>query len=53
MDNTIPRSKTDDYTDDIILERRQFLEEKTGVKLQHVNKYSFKPSLLPGNVEKA
>ena len=51
MDSTIPSSKTDDYADDVIQERRQYLEEKTGVKLQHVNKYSFKPSLLPGNIE--
>jgi hydroxymethylglutaryl-CoA reductase (NADPH) len=51
MDSTIPRSKTNDYAKDIIEERQRFLEEKSGVKLQHLNKYSFDPAILPGNIE--
>ncbi|MEI6186324.1 MAG: hydroxymethylglutaryl-CoA reductase [Dehalococcoidia bacterium] len=51
MDSTIPRSKTDDYSSDIIQERQRFLEDKSGVKLKHINKYSFDPAALPGNIE--
>jgi len=51
MDSTIPRSKTDDYSSDIIQERQRFLEDKSGVKLKHINKYSFDPAVLPGNIE--
>jgi len=51
MDSTIPRSKTNDYASGIIQERQQFLEEKTSVRLEHVNKYSFDPAILPGNIE--
>jgi hydroxymethylglutaryl-CoA reductase (NADPH) len=51
MDSTIPRSKTNDYSKDIIEERQRFVEEKASVKLQHVNKYSFEPAILPGNIE--
>jgi len=51
MDSTIPRSKTDDYSSDVIQERQRFLEDKSGVKLKHINKYSFDPAILPGNIE--
>jgi hydroxymethylglutaryl-CoA reductase (NADPH) len=56
MDNTapksqIPRSLSNDYSKDIIEDRRQFLREKTGIELNHVNKYSFDPAILPGNIE--
>jgi hydroxymethylglutaryl-CoA reductase (NADPH) len=51
MDNNIPRSKDNDYSKDIIEQRWQFLQEKTGIELKHVNKYSFDPSVLPGNIE--
>jgi len=51
MDSTIPRSKTDDYSSDIIQERQRFLEDKSGVKLKHIDKYSFDPAILPGNIE--
>ena len=51
MDENIPRSKTNDYASDIIEERQKFIKEKTGVDLKHVNKYSFDPAILPGNIE--
>jgi hydroxymethylglutaryl-CoA reductase (NADPH) len=51
MDTNIPRSKTNDYAKDIIEERQKFIKEKTGVELNHVNKYSFDPEILPGNIE--
>lgn len=51
MENNIPRSKTNDYTKEIIEERQQYIQKQTGVELKHVNKYSFDPALLPGNIE--
>jgi len=51
MDSNVPRSKTDDYSNDIIQERQRFLEDKSGIKLKHINKYSFDPAVLPGNIE--
>src|SRR5947199_4910242 len=47
----IPRDKANDYTPDAAARRRAFVEEQTGVKLEHVGQYSFEPSILPGNVE--
>src|SRR5438093_436430 len=47
----IPRDKQNDYTSEAATKRRAFVEEQTGVKLEHVGQYSFSPSALPGNVE--
>ncbi|GMQ78088.1 MAG: hydroxymethylglutaryl-CoA reductase [Anaerolineae bacterium] len=47
----IPRSSTDDYNDDIIKKRQQYVEEFSGAKLDHVAKYSFDPKLVKGNIE--
>lgn len=47
----IPRDTEDDYSDDAIAERQQFVEEFTGTKLEHVPHYSFDPHALQGNVE--
>src|ERR1700759_202450 len=47
----VPRDKTDDYTPSMAAERRAFLREQTGAKLEHVGQFSFDPSVLPGNVE--
>ena len=54
MDNKpdrIPRDKENDYSVDIIRERQSFINEKTGIKPDHITKYSFDPSTLPGNIE--
>lgn len=48
---TIPRSRTNDYTDEMAAMRRGFIRESTGVDLSHVAQYSFDPSILPGNIE--
>src|SRR4028119_1720571 len=48
---TVPHDKDDDYTTEIVRERQKFIEEYTGVKLQHINKYSFEPSATKGNIE--
>lgn len=47
----IPRDRADDYSDAIIRERQQFVEAFTGVKLQHINHYSFDAHATQGNVE--
>jgi hydroxymethylglutaryl-CoA reductase (NADPH) len=47
----VPHDKDNDYTTEIVRERQKFIEEYTGVKLQHINKYSFEPSATKGNIE--
>jgi len=47
----IPRRKDDDYTRDAAAERRAFVAEHTGARLEHVGAYSFDPAALPGNIE--
>ena len=47
----IPRSKTDNYSGDIIQERHKFIEQTSGVKLNHIPQYSFDPHMVQGNIE--
>ena len=47
----IPRDRDDDYTPVAAARRRAFLQEQTGVALEHVSHYSFDPAVLAGNVE--
>src|SRR5215211_662489 len=47
----IPRQRENDYTHEAAATRRAFLEEHTDASLQHVSRYSFDPSALPGNIE--
>jgi len=47
----IPRESENDYTLEAAARRRAFLSGRTGVALEHVSRYSFDPSILPGNVE--
>lgn len=47
----IPRSRDNDYTPEMAALRREFVREQTGVELSHVSRYSFDPSILPGNIE--
>jgi hydroxymethylglutaryl-CoA reductase len=47
----IPRSPEGDYTREAAERRRAFIEEETGVDLEHVSSYSFDPSMLSGNIE--
>ncbi|MCC6955251.1 MAG: hydroxymethylglutaryl-CoA reductase [Anaerolineales bacterium] len=47
----IPRDKNDDYAQEIIDQRRQFVEEYTGSRLLHTTKYSFDPHETIGNIE--
>jgi hydroxymethylglutaryl-CoA reductase (NADPH) len=47
----VPRDSEDDYSDEIIRERQEFVREQTGVELQHINRYSFGPRVTQGNIE--
>jgi len=51
MSAKIPRSRENDYTDEMIAERQRFLEEKTGTTLNHTKHYSFHPESMEGNCE--
>ncbi len=47
----LPRDNEDDYNDEIIKKRQDFVEEFTGTKLNHIRKYSFDPHMTAGNCE--
>lgn len=47
----IPRDDEDDYKEDIIKTRHHFLNEHTGVTIDHIGKYSFDPKTTKGNIE--
>lgn len=48
---TIPRDAEDDYNDDIISTRQQFIREQSGSELKHISSYSFDPHVTQGNIE--
>lgn len=48
---TIPRDKTDDYSESAIKTRQQFVKEYTDADLTHTSQYSFDPHALAGNCE--
>ncbi len=47
----IPRDKNDDYGEEIIGVRQQFVEGFSGQKVNHIRQYSFDPHNTQGNVE--
>jgi hydroxymethylglutaryl-CoA reductase (NADPH) len=47
----IPRDPANDHTRHMADQRRAFVEERTGVALDHVGHYSFEPDVLRGNIE--
>ena len=51
MSQSIPRSKNDDYTDEMATKRREFLKNQVGANLDNVGQYSVDVSMLPGNIE--
>ncbi len=51
MGNKIPRSRDNDYGDDMINQRQRFLEEQSGASLDHTRRYSFDPATMDGNCE--
>jgi hydroxymethylglutaryl-CoA reductase (NADPH) len=47
----IPRDNTDDYSENAIKARQDFVENYSGAKLEHTRKYSFDPHITAGNCE--
>ena len=50
-DDTIPRSPEDDYSPEIVEQRQQFIEAKTGASLDHTKQFSFDPHEMESNIE--
>lgn len=50
-DTRIPRSETNDHSNEMAEKRRQFLTEKTGVEFKYTGEYTIPPEKLPGNIE--
>src|SRR4051794_24794996 len=48
---SVPHDKENDYSPEIVRARQNFVEEYAGVKLQHIDKFSFEPSVTRGNIE--
>jgi len=48
---TVPYDKEDNYSGDIIRDRREFLTSFSGVKPEHLYKQSYDPSITEGNIE--
>lgn len=48
---SMPHSRGDDYAPESVAERRRFVEEHSGVRLNHVAQASFDPHLTRGNIE--
>ena len=51
MSTKIPRSNENDYSKEIISNRQQFLEQKSGKQLSHTRQFSFDPETMEGNCE--
>jgi hydroxymethylglutaryl-CoA reductase (NADPH) len=51
MSDRIPRSRENDYRREIIEQRQQFLEKKTGTTLKHTKSFTFDPQSMNGNCE--
>jgi hydroxymethylglutaryl-CoA reductase (NADPH) len=49
--SAVPHQKENDHTPEMVRQRQKFVEEYTGVKLQHINQFSFDPALTRGNIE--
>lgn len=49
--NKIPRSKDDNYSEEIVEERINWLKEKSGLELSSITQYSISPQETRGNIE--
>ena len=47
----VPRNPDDDYTPEQATRRREFVAEITGIRLDHVGRYTLDETSLPGNIE--
>lgn len=48
---SVPRDAEDDYSDEIIKTRQDFIREQTGADLEHISSYSIDPRVTQGNIE--
>ncbi len=48
---TIPRDRVDDYSDEAIRARQEFVQAFSGEKMEHLPHYSFDPHTTQGNIE--
>lgn len=51
MSQKIPRVADNDYSREIVSARQEFIEEATGIKLDHCRRFSFDPAVTRGNIE--
>lgn len=51
MNKKLPRSRENDYTNEMVDARLTFIAEQTGVELHHLRHFSIDPGVLPGNIE--
>ncbi|WP_439100914.1 hydroxymethylglutaryl-CoA reductase [Congregibacter sp.] len=51
MSKSIPRDGADDYSAEIIEKRQRFIEETTGIELDHTKQFSFDAQEMAGNIE--
>lgn len=51
ISNRLPYDKQNNYTEDIIRKRQDFVQEYTGATLHHIRQYSFEPGVTQGNIE--
>ena len=47
----IPRDSSDNYSEESIQQRQKYVEQFTGVKVNHLARYSFDAHLTQGNIE--
>lgn len=48
---TVPHDKDNDYSPEIVKARQKFVEDYSGHKLEHIDKFSFEPGRTKGNIE--
>jgi hydroxymethylglutaryl-CoA reductase (NADPH) len=48
---TVPLDKENNYTREMVRKRLDFVESFTGVKVKHLDKFSFPPEITQGNIE--
>ncbi len=48
---TVPYDKDHNHTPEVIAERQKFVADYAGVKLHHINQFSFDPAITQGNIE--
>ncbi|NLR94258.1 hydroxymethylglutaryl-CoA reductase [Flammeovirga sp. SR4] len=51
QDVRVPRDEMDDFGENIIKKRQEFVSEFTGKPIDHIGKYSIDPHELSGNIE--